>query len=69
MKKLRKCSKRKIIHKYSAFGIKNRSNNWIELETWLYKNLKGCTVNVYDVGENDYGDYKALVEIGKNKEL
>lgn len=45
------------------------SNNWIEFEKWFYKNLKGSTVNVCDVWETDYGDYKALAEIGKNKEL
>ena len=45
------------------------SNNWIEFEKWFYKNLKGSTVNVLDVWETDYGDYKALAEIGKNKEL
>ena len=45
------------------------SNNWIEFEKWFYKNLKGSTVNVWDVWETDYGDYKGLAEIGKNKEL
>lgn len=45
------------------------SNNWIEFEKWFYKNLKGSTVNVCDVWETDYGDYKALAEIGKNKEF
>lgn len=45
------------------------SNNWIEFEKWFYKNLKGSTVNVCDVWKTDYGDYKALAEIGKNKEL
>ena len=45
------------------------SNNWIEFEKWFYKNLKGSTVNVCDVWQTDYGDYKALAEIGKNKEL
>lgn len=45
------------------------SNNWIEFEKWFYKNLKGSTVNVWDVWKTDYGDYKALAEIGKNKEL
>lgn len=45
------------------------SNNWIEFEKWFYKNLKGSTVNVLDVWKTDYGDYKALAEIGKNKEL
>lgn len=45
------------------------SNNWIEFEKWFYKNLKGSIVNVWDVWETDYGDYKALAEIGKNKEL
>ena len=45
------------------------SNNWIEFEKWFYKNLKGSTVNVCDVWETDYGDYKALAEIGQNKEL
>ena len=45
------------------------SNNWIEFEKWFYKNLKGSTVNVCDVWKTDYGDYKALAEIGQNKEL
>ena len=45
------------------------SNNWIEFEKWFYKNLKGSTVNVRDVWKTDYGDYKALAEIGQNKEL
>ncbi len=45
------------------------SNNWIEFEKWFYKNLKGSIVNVWDVWETDYGDYKGLAEIGKNKEL
>lgn len=45
------------------------SNNWIEFEKWFYKNLKGSTVNVLDVWKTDYEDYKALAEIGKNKEL
>ena len=45
------------------------SNNWIEFEKWFYKNLKGSTVDVWDVWKTDYGDYKALAEIGKNKEL
>ena len=45
------------------------SNNWIEFEKWFYKNLKGITINVCDVWKTDYGDYKALAEIGQNKEL
>lgn len=45
------------------------SNNWIEFETWFYKNLKGSTVNVCDVWQTDFGEYKALAEIGQNKEL
>lgn len=45
------------------------SNNWIEFEKWFYKNLKGSTVNVYDVWKTDYVDFKALAEIGQNKEL
>lgn len=45
------------------------SNNWIEFEKWFYKNLKGSTVNVCDVWKTDYGDYKALAEIGQNKKM
>ncbi len=45
------------------------SNNWIEFEKWFYKNLKGSAVNVCDVWKTDYGDYKALAEVGQNKEL
>ena len=43
------------------------SNNWIDFEKWFNKEIKVVNVNVLDVWETDYDDYRADVEIGKGE--
>ena len=43
------------------------SSNWIEFENWFNKEIKLVNVNVIDVWETDYDDFRCLAELKKGQ--